>query len=88
MTSIDKCQEFVKDLLTFDAKIRHFLVNTKGASCVIKCVDCGTLGPEGSARGFLSDGEPLQITLCANRLRDKTEVRETLLHGKCFTLLK
>ena len=83
MSSIKRCDEVVKDLLSSDMKIQRFLSNKKGISYLISCVDCDSHGVEGLARGYLLGGDPLEIHLCANRLRDKAEIRETLIHG-CF----
>ncbi len=48
----------------------------------IQCRECGTEGPEGSARAFLKGPTPLTIILCTNRLSlsDSEEINEVLTH--------
>ena len=43
------------------------------------CMTCASKGPEGTARGFFAS-PPEQIVMCANRLRDESEIEETLVH--------
>jgi hypothetical protein len=48
----------------------------------IQCRQCGTTGPEGSARAYLRGPSPLTIILCTNRLSlsDSEEINEVLTH--------
>ena len=48
----------------------------------IQCQECGTNGPEGSARAFLRGPSPLTIVLCTNRLSlsNNKEIDEVLTH--------
>lgn len=48
----------------------------------IQCRECGTTGPEGSARAYLKGPTPLTIILCTNRLSlsDSDEINEVLTH--------
>jgi hypothetical protein len=48
----------------------------------IQCRECGTSGPEGSARAYLRGPSPLTIILCTNRLSlsNNKEIDEVLTH--------
>lgn len=43
------------------------------------CRQCSSRGGEANARGFVQ-GPPLSVVLCSNRLHDKDQVEEVLLH--------
>lgn len=45
----------------------------------IECRECGDAGPEGNARAFCQR-DPWSITLCANRLLNLDDIRESLRH--------
>lgn len=45
----------------------------------IKCMDCSEEGIAMKARAYM-EAPPMSIILCANRLQDRTEMEEALVH--------
>ena len=56
--------------------------NNNNMTLEIQCRECGSNGPEGSARAFLRGPSPLTIILCTNRLSltNSEEIDEVLTH--------
>lgn len=92
---IDKCESFLSDLMqsvsviadgkgsqpiaqTGEETFIRLLLNLKQARVPIQCKVCDSSGIEGTARAFISSN-PLTITLCANRLTEKT-YKDALVH--------
>lgn len=54
-----------------------------GPSIKVNVRNCGTLGPEGTARAFL-EAPPVAMVLCANRLHSFFEVNYFPTHYECY----
>lgn len=57
----------------------------KPLSLNFKCEICSDSGPESSARGFLADGEPMEVIFClnhisSNRAKMQDTIKEILVH--------
>lgn len=74
---ISRCEEMVKDIMT-DNRYKQILTQLSGSNLLIKCSVCPDSGTEGNSKGYL-EINPLQITICTNKLRNTKESYQELL---------
>lgn len=88
-----KCQEIVNSLFAASSSegnslLRKYieLEKRRPNSVLIQCDECKSSGVESRARGFLVNGNPLKIIVCANKINfdsgnsGKEIVKEIVLH--------
>lgn len=80
----DDCESIVKALLDGDTKFKLLLesigaVKEDEGRWKVKCRPCSRTGTEGKARAFIT-AHPSEIVLCSNRLPDRKNIEEALLH--------
>jgi hypothetical protein len=75
--NISKCENLVQDLMA-QSEYQQLVTRLNGTNLLIKCHQCSDSGTEGKSRGFL-EINPLQITLCVNRIKSSKESYEKIL---------
>lgn len=82
MCSKDECEYLVQEILKNNAKLQNILINNveiKEQNWKIRCKTCSDIGIEGTARAFITEN-PKEIILCNNRLPNRSDVTEVLIH--------
>eukprot|EP01035_Chromulina_nebulosa_P036363 gene36363-48982_t len=88
-----KCQEIVNSFFAASSSESNSLLSKyielekrRPNSVMIQCDECKSSGVESRARGFLVNGNPLKIIVCANKINfdsansGKEVIKEIVLH--------
>jgi hypothetical protein len=75
--NISKCEVLIQDLMA-QPRYQQLIQQLNGTNLLIKCHHCSDSGTEGKARGYL-EINPLQITLCVNRIQSSKDSYEKIL---------